>query len=82
MQIKSHVLPLAKALPSTGLVGVGSTELSTRYELYPFCEGPLSIAAVNQELDVYRDYYNDYQPHDDIALETPMSYYRQLMQAA
>ena len=55
---------------------------TTRYEFYPFYEGPLSIAAVNQKLGVYQDYYNHYRPHDGIGLETPMSYYRQLMQAA
>jgi len=35
---------------------------------------------MNKELKVYQDYYNDYQPHDGIGLETPFDYYQQLIQ--
>ena len=55
---------------------------TTRYEFYPFYEGALTIKAVNKEIEVYQQYYNHYRPHDGIDLETPMSYYQQLMQAA
>ena len=53
-----------------------------RYEFYPFYEGALTIEAVNRKIEVYLQYYNHYRPHDGIGLETPMSYYRQLMQSA
>ncbi len=53
---------------------------TTRYEFYPFYEGALTIEAVNQEIEVYQQYYNHYRPHDGIGLETPMRYYQQLMQ--
>lgn len=55
---------------------------TTRYEFYPFYEGALTIAAVNREIETYQHYYNHYRPHDGIGLETPMSYYQQLIQAA
>ena len=55
---------------------------TTRYEFYPFYQGALTIKSINQKLEVYQDYYNHYRPHDGIGLETPMSYYRQLMQQA
>ena len=54
---------------------------TTRYEFYPFYEGSLTISAVNQKLEEYQCCYNHYRPHDGIGLDTPMSYYQQLMQA-
>lgn len=54
---------------------------TTRYEFYPFYQGALTVAAINRELETYQHYYNHYRPHDSIGLETPMSYYQQLMQA-
>lgn len=54
---------------------------TTRYEFYPFYEGALTLKAMNKELKIYQDYYNDYRPHDGVGLETPFSYYQQLMQA-
>ncbi len=54
---------------------------TTRYEFYPFYRGPLTVAAVNRQLETYQQHYNDYRPHDSIGLETPMSYYQQLSQA-
>ena len=55
---------------------------TTRYEFYPFYEGSLTVAAVNKALADYQQYYNHYRPHDGIGLETPISYYQTLMQAA
>lgn len=55
---------------------------TTRYEFYPFYGGALTIVAVNRKLDEYQQYYNHYRPHDGIGLETPMSYYQKLIQAA
>lgn len=55
---------------------------TSRYEFYPFYQGPLTVKAINQELAQYQRQYNDYRPHDGIGLETPMSYYQQLVQAA
>jgi len=55
---------------------------TTRYEFYPFYDGALTIAAVNCGIEIYQHYYNHYRPHDGIGLETPMSYYQQLIQAA
>lgn len=55
---------------------------TTRYEFYPFYEGSLTIAGVNKALSIYQHYYNHYRPHDGVGLETPMSYYQQLIQAA
>jgi len=55
---------------------------TTRYEFYPFYEGSLTVAAVNNCLAEYQHCYNHYRPHDGIGLETPMSYYQQLTQAA
>jgi putative transposase len=55
---------------------------TTRYELYPFYEGSLTIAGVNKALSIYQHYYNHYRQHDGVGLETPMSYYQQLIQAA
>lgn len=54
---------------------------TTRYEFYPFYQGSLTVAAVNQELLKYQQYYNHYRPHDGIGLETPIRYYQTLMQA-
>ncbi len=55
---------------------------TTRYEFYPFYEGALTIASVNRKLEDYQYYYNHYRPHDGIGLDTPMSYYQKLVQAA
>ena len=55
---------------------------TTRYEFYPFYEGALTIVVVNRGIEIYQHYYNHYRPHDGIGLETPMSYYQQLIQAA
>jgi len=49
---------------------------TTRYEFYSFYEGALTLKAMNKELNVYQDYYNDYRPHDGIGLETPFGYYQ------
>ena len=53
---------------------------TTRYEFYPFYEGPLTLKAINLALEDYQYYYNHYRPHDGIGLETPMCYYQLLMQ--
>ena len=55
---------------------------TTRYEFYPFYEGSLTVAAVNKALADYQQYYNHYRPHDGVGLETPISYYQKLIQAA
>ena len=55
---------------------------TSRYEFYPFYEGPLTVAAINQKLAEYQTHYNTYRPHDGIGLLTPMEYYQQLTQAA
>ena len=55
---------------------------TTRYEFYPFYEGSLTVAAVNKALADYQQYYNHYRPHDGVGLETPISYYQKLLQAA
>jgi len=77
--------PKWKSLPreQRECFGYGCVERAngtTRYEFYPFYEGALTIEAVNQEIEVYQQYYNHYRPHDGIGLETPMRYYQQLMQ--
>ena len=53
---------------------------TSRYEFYPFYEGPLTVAAINRKLAEYQQYYNTYRPHDGIGLLTPMEYYQQLTQ--
>ena len=55
---------------------------TSRYEFYPFYEGPLTVAAINQKLAEYQTHYNTYRPHDGIGLLTPMEYYQQLTQTA
>ena len=55
---------------------------TSRYEFYPFYEGPLTVAAINQKLAEYQTHYNTYRPHDGIGLLTPMEYYQQLIQIA
>ena len=55
---------------------------TSRYEFYPFYEGPLTVAAINQKLAEYQTHYNTYRPHDGIGLLTPMEYYQQLTHAA
>ena len=55
---------------------------TSRYEFYPFYEGPLTLAAINRKLAQYQHCYNYYRPHDGIGLETPMAYYQKLGQAA
>ncbi len=55
---------------------------TSRYEFYPFYEGPLTVAAINRKLAEYQQYYNTYRPHDGIGLLTPMEYYQQLTQPA
>ena len=52
------------------------------YEFYPFYEGPLTVAAINQKLAEYQTHYNTYRPYDGIGLLTPMEYYQQLTHAA
>lgn len=53
---------------------------TSRYEFYPFYEGPLTVEAINRQLAEYQTYYNTYRPHDGIGLLTPMEYYQQLTQ--
>ena len=55
---------------------------TSRYEFYPFYEGPLTVEAINRKLAEYQDYYNTYRPHDGIGLLTPMEYYQQITQSA
>ena len=55
---------------------------TSRYEFYPFYEGPLTVAAINQKLAEYQTHYNTYRPHDGIGLLTPMEYYQQLSHTA
>ena len=55
---------------------------TSRYEFYPFYEGPLTVAAINRKLTEYQDHYNTYRPHDGIGLLTPMEYYQQITQPA
>ena len=55
---------------------------TSRYEFYPFYEGPLTVDAINRKLAEYQTYYNTYRPHDGIGLLTPMEYYQQLTHAA
>ncbi len=44
---------------------------TSRYEFYPFYEGPLTLAAINRKLAQYQHCYNYYRPHDGIGLQTP-----------
>ena len=39
---------------------------TSRYEFYPFYEGPLTVAAINQKLAEYQTHYNTYRPHDGL----------------
>lgn len=77
--IALHVLPPR----SPRLNGcVERANATSRYEFYPFYEGPLTVAAINRALAGYQRHYNECRPHDGIGLETPMGYYRQMAQAA
>ena len=53
---------------------------TSRYEFYPFYEGPLTVEAINRKLAEYQMYYHTYRPHDGIGLLTPMEYYQQFTQ--
>ena len=55
---------------------------TSRYEFYPFYEGPLTVTEMNRKLAEYQTHYNTYRPHDGIGLLTPMAYYQKLTQAA
>ncbi len=46
---------------------------TSRYAFYPFYEGPLTVAAINQKLAAYQTHYNTCRPHDGIGLLTPMA---------
>ena len=65
-----------------GLSGLERANGASRYEFYPFYEGPLTVAAINQKLAEYQTHYNTCRPHDGIGLLTPMEYYQQLTHAA
>lgn len=77
--IKPYVLPPGKPKGNGCVERANGTR---RYELYPFYQGSLTVAAVNRALSNDQWTYHHYRPHDSLALMTPMAYYQQLAEAA
>ena len=75
LQIPLFVLPPRKPKWNGCVERANGT---TRYEFYPFYQGPTTVNSINKALNDYQHYYNHYRPHDGIGLETPIAYYQQL----
>ena len=61
---------------------VGRANGASCSEFCNYYQGSLTIVPVNRELAGFQRRYDHYRPHDVLGLETPMNYYRRLMQAA
>lgn len=49
---------------------------TTKYEFYPFYDGPVHLEAMRPALAEYCRFYNEFRPHQALKMQTPMAYLR------